>query len=68
LQAESIINCKPMKKDIINAVEKLYSSSFQTLLGMVTNPYSGTGVSEKIIEVLGAISLDGIIKKAFYDL
>jgi len=57
-----------MKKDIINAVEKLYSSSFQTLLGMVTNPYSGTGVSEKIIEVLGAISLDGIIKKAFYDL
>ena len=68
LQAESIINCKPLKKDILNAIEKLYSSSFQTLLDRVTNPYSGTGVNEKIIEVLGAISLDGIIKKDFYDL
>ena len=68
LQAESIINCKPLKKDILNAIEKLYSSSFQTLLDRVTNPYNGTGVNEKIIEVLGAISLDGIIKKDFYDL
>lgn len=68
LQAESIINCKPLKEDILNAIEKLYSSSFQTLLDRITNPYSGTGVNEKIIEVLGAISLDGIIKKDFYDL
>ena len=68
LQAESIINCKPLKKDILNAIEKLYSSSFQTLLDRVTNPYNRTGVNEKIIEVLGAISLDGIIKKDFYDL
>ncbi len=68
LQAESIINCKPLEKDILYAIEKLYSSSFQTLLDRVTNPYSGTGVSDKIIEVLGAISLDGIIKKAFHDL
>jgi GDP/UDP-N,N'-diacetylbacillosamine 2-epimerase (hydrolysing) len=68
LQAESIINCKPLKKDILNAIEKLYSSSFQTLLDKVINPYSGTGVNEKIIEILGATSLDGIIKKAFHDL
>lgn len=68
LQADSIINCKPLKKDILNAIEKLYSTSFQTLLDRVINPYSGTGVSEKIVEVLGAISLDGIIKKAFHDL
>ena len=68
LQAESVINCKPLEKDILNAIEKLYSSSFQTHLDRVTNPYSGTGVNEKIIEVLGAISLDGIIKKDFYDL
>ena len=68
LQADSIINCKPLKRDILNAIEKLYSTSFQTLLDRVTNPYSGTGVNEKIVEVLGAISLDGIIKKAFHDL
>ena len=68
LQAESIINCKPLKTDILNAVEKLYSPSFKILLDKVINPYSGTGVNEKIIEVLGAISLDGIIKKDFYDL
>ena len=68
LQAESIINCKPLKTDILNAIEKLYSPSFKILLDRVTNPYSGTGVNEKIIEVLGTISLDGIIKKAFHDL
>ena len=68
LQAESIINCKPLKTDILNAVEKLYSPSFKILLDKVINPYSGTGVNEKIIEVLGTISLDGIIKKAFHDL
>ena len=68
LQAESIINCKPLKTDILNAIEKLYSPSFQILLDRVTNPYSGTGVNKKIIEVLGTISLDGIIKKAFHDL
>ena len=68
LQADSIINCKPLKRDILNAIEKLYSTSFQTLLDRVTNPYSGTGVNEKIIELLGTISLDGIIKKAFHDL
>ena len=68
LQAESIISCKPLKTDILNAIEKLYSPSFQILLDRVTNPYSGTGVNEKIIEVLGTISLDGIIKKAFHDL
>jgi len=68
LQAESIINCKPLEKDILSAIEKLYSSSFQTLLDKVINPYSGTGVNEKIIEILGATSLDGIVKKAFHDL
>jgi GDP/UDP-N,N'-diacetylbacillosamine 2-epimerase (hydrolysing) len=68
LQAESIINCKPLEKDILYAIDKLYSTSFQKLLDSVTNPYSGTGVSRKIIEVLKAISLDGIIKKAFHDL
>ena len=68
LQAESIINCKPLKTDILNAIEKLYSPSFKILLDRVTNPYSETGVNEKIIEVLGTISLDGIIKKAFHDL
>ena len=68
LQAESIINCKPLKIDILNAIEKLYSSGFQTRLDRVTNPYSGTGVNKKIMEVLRSISLDGIFKKAFHDL
>ncbi|HUX91580.1 MAG TPA: UDP-N-acetylglucosamine 2-epimerase [Gallionellaceae bacterium] len=68
LQAASVINCEPTHKSIAAAVETLYSADFQAGLSQVRNPYGEGGASEKIVETIRHYSIDGIAKKAFYDL
>ncbi|MFC2097946.1 UDP-N-acetylglucosamine 2-epimerase [Bacteroidota bacterium] len=66
--AESVINCLPDRKSILNAITKLYSKEFQNKLGDVKNPYDSGNSSEKIIEVLKSYDLKNILKKKFYDI
>jgi GDP/UDP-N,N'-diacetylbacillosamine 2-epimerase (hydrolysing) len=68
LQASSVINCEPKQKSIAAAVERLYSQTFQAGLSQARNPYGEGGSSEKILETIKHYSIDGIAKKAFYDL
>jgi GDP/UDP-N,N'-diacetylbacillosamine 2-epimerase (hydrolysing) len=68
LKAESVIDCKPIKKNINNAIQKLYSTEFQDKLDTVKNPYGSGGASEAIINILENITIDGILKKKFYNL
>ena len=68
LQAKSVINCDPTASDIRAALEHLYSEEFQSSLKWVTNPYGDGGASAKVVNLLKCQSLDGIIKKSFYDL
>lgn len=68
LQAKSVINCDPTASDIRVALEHLYSEEFQSSLKWVTNPYGDGGASAKVVNLLKCQSLDGIIKKSFYDL
>jgi len=68
LQAASIINCEPNRKSISAALEKLYSTDFQECLSRVTNPYGDAGASEAIISEVKSVTLDGLLKKRFYDL
>jgi GDP/UDP-N,N'-diacetylbacillosamine 2-epimerase (hydrolysing) len=68
LKADSIIDCEPNKKSIINAIQKLYTPAFQNKLSSVKNPYGAGGGSEVIVNILENITLDGILKKKFYDL
>ena len=69
LKADSIIDCEPNKKSIINAIQKLYTPAFQNKLSSVKNPYgAGGGGSEEIVNILENITVDGILKKKFYDL
>lgn len=68
LQAASVINCEPTQLSIESALERLYSADFQVSLSQVRNPYGGGGASEKVVETLKHSSVDGIAKKAFYDL
>jgi len=68
LQAKSVINCEPKRRNIINAFTKLYSIEFQETLKETKNPYGDGGASEKILKVLKSHSLKNIIKKSFYDL
>ena len=68
IQADSIINCNNSVAGIQNAINKLFSVSFQDKLKHVKNPYGKGGTSKKIIKIMQSISLDGILKKRFYNI
>ena len=68
IKAESVIDCEPSLDGIRSAFAKLYSKSFQDQLKRVVSPYGEGGVAEKIVEVIGAYSTEGILKKKFCDL
>lgn len=67
LQAASIINCEPNREGISAALGKLYSTDFQECLSRVTSPYGDGGASEAIVSEVKSITLDGLLKKRFYD-
>ena len=66
--AGSVINCEPNRLAINEALEKLYSSNFQETLLKTNNPYGEGGASREIVRILKETPLQGITKKAFYDL
>jgi len=68
IQAASVINCEPIEKDIEHAIEKLYSPNFKSNLAATKNPYGDGGASTRIVKELKEASLEGIVKKTFYDL
>lgn len=68
LQAASVINCEPTRRSIAAALERLYDADFQAGLSQVRNPYDEGGASEKVVETIKHYAIDGIAKKAFYDL
>lgn len=68
LQAASVINSVPTRSSIAAALGKLYNIDFQASLSHVCNPYGEGGASEKVVEIIKHYRIDGIAKKAFYDL
>lgn len=68
LKAKSIIDCKPEKREIKKAIEKIYSNKFQKLLKNVENPYGDGMASQKIANILKTVSLKSILKKRFFNL
>lgn len=67
LKAESVIDCEPTKESIKKAISELYSEKFQKQLSSTINPYGDGGSVAKIIEVLKTVSLENLIKKAFFN-
>lgn len=68
LQATSVINSAPDRKNISAAIKKLYSADFQVSLSNTRNPYGEGGTSEKIVTTIKNYAINGIMKKAFYDI
>ena len=68
IQAASVINCEPKEKDIKRAIKTLYSPQFKSNLAAIENPYGEGGASARVVKTLKESSLEGIIKKNFYDL
>ncbi len=67
IKADSVISCLPSKDSIGKAFNELYSKQFQSTVGKVENPYGKDGASKEIVRIIKDISLDGIVKKSFYD-
>ena len=68
IKADSIIDCKPEKESIINAIKKATSVDFQELVKKTINPYGNGGASSKIVKILEEYNFDDILKKSFYNI
>ena len=68
IKASSIIDCESCEQDILKAIEHLYSSTFQKKLNQTVNPFGDGGASEAIVQKLGSVNLNDILKKSFYNL
>jgi GDP/UDP-N,N'-diacetylbacillosamine 2-epimerase (hydrolysing) len=67
IRADSILDCEPSKKSIRKALDALYSEPFQSVLEKTENPFGRGDAAERILAIIKETSLDGIIKKKFYD-
>jgi GDP/UDP-N,N'-diacetylbacillosamine 2-epimerase (hydrolysing) len=69
IQAESVINCLPIKDDIIKSMNKSLSTEFQNSLENVVNPYGNQDTSGKIVSIIKEIMILKTVnlKKKFYD-
>ena len=68
LRATSVIDCKPVKNEIVKALHFALSNEFQAKLESVQNPYGNGGASEKIVEIISSVDLKSIIRKQFFNL
>lgn len=68
LKADSVIDCEADREAIGAALARLYSPAFQASLATVRNPYGEGGASERVVEILSTVNLEGIVKKRFHDL
>jgi GDP/UDP-N,N'-diacetylbacillosamine 2-epimerase (hydrolysing) len=67
LKAASVIDCLPERAAIASAIQRVYSPQFQGALTTVRNPYGDGGASERIVDTLKRVQLEGILKKRFFD-
>ena len=68
LRASSVIDCEENKARIVAAIQKAISPSFKETLQNVISPYGEGNASLKIKECLKEVSLQGILKKQFYNI
>lgn len=68
-QAKSVINCKPIRDEIIDSINYARSDKFKDVLSNVVNPYEKDDTSEKIIMEIKKVLNNPIdIKKSFYNI
>lgn len=68
IKASSVIDCKPSCEAILDSINQSYSSRFQQIVSMSTNPYGNGGAVDSILKVLEGFPLTNILKKKFFDI
>jgi GDP/UDP-N,N'-diacetylbacillosamine 2-epimerase (hydrolysing) len=68
VKCSSVIDCSPDRVSISRAIQYARSLEFEAVLKSTVNPYGDGGASEAIVDILVRYSLEGLLKKRFYDL
>lgn len=70
IQADSVINCEPIKEKIVNAINTAMSDSYLRNIKDVKNPYGDGDTSDTIVKVTKDFLLNNKfrIQKDFYDI
>ena len=70
IQADSVINCPPIKEDILRALDFAQSKEFQAKAAAVLNPYGDGKTSQRICAVIKRVLSTGTLdlRKTFYDI
>ena len=68
LKADSVIDCQPERGAILAAIRQLDDPDFRRVVAGAVNPYGQGGASERIVQVLQNVPLEGIVKKSFHNL
>lgn len=68
IRASSIIDCEPIKKAILDAINISYSSDFKKILKSVKNPYGEESPSKKVVDVIRNVPLENLLKKSFFNI
>lgn len=67
LRATSVIDCLPRQEAILQALDTLYSPSFQATLAQTENPYGSGGASKKVVQIMEEADFSTLLKKQFFD-
>ena len=67
VKADSIIDSKFNKKEIIKKINYVYSKKFGKILKKMKNPYEKKDTSKKILKIIKKINLKNILIKDFFD-
>ena len=68
IRPESVVDCNPLKKSILDALNMIYSISFRAGLENMELIFEKPSTAEKIKEILKNTDLRYILKKKFYDI
>ncbi len=67
--ADTVIHCRPIKEEILAGFKEAFSKDFRNKLKEIKNPYGDGDVSDRVINIIHDVLLEGIsLKKVFYDL
>lgn len=68
IRAKSVIDCRPDKVSIEEALNIALSNDFQTRLKNIENPYDKPNTANRILEILLQFSFKDLLSKSFYDI
>lgn len=67
VQAANIINCTPDSENISQSIKQALSPEFANRLQGMKNPFDQGDTARRIVDIISAGSLDGLLKKTFFD-